>query len=308
LHDELLDYSEFLNVTLEDKALVLSSNLRSEIKSKARDFFTGVMTFLALLSLSGIFFVFYSWLFLTGRTKMLFKKSGIPRYLSVETFALYMLAMTFAPQMLQYLIGKGLITNILFANILFILSTLVILLWPVIWGQPLFTMRHGYGIYFDSFRKFIKNLLIAPSFYLASWIVFLTCLVLYGLALEYFHVQIEKGAHPIVPLLLASKDSNTPLLIALLATVIAPFIEEIMFRGALYSSLRNYFKAPFAIVFSAVLFASIHPQGAIGLIPLTFIGMFLAFLREWRGSLVAPMLAHACVNGGTLLMVTLLMK
>jgi len=308
LEEELLDFSKFLHVAFDGKSLELAPDVRAEVKSKAQAFFVGILSFISLILLSGLLFIFYCWLFLSGRTKLLYKKSGLPKHLPVETFALYMLAMLFAPTLLPYLIQQGLITNILVANVVFITGTLIILLWPVIWGQPLFTMRQSYGIYFDSFKGFLKNIFIAPSFYLASWIVFITGLIFYGLLLEHFHVQVEKGAHPIVPLLLSSKDSNTPLLIALLATVIAPFIEEIMFRGALYSGLRNYLKAPFAIVTSALLFAAIHPQGAIGMLPLTFIGIFLAFLREWRGSLVAPMLAHACVNGGTLIMVTLLMK
>lgn len=307
LSDELLDFSEFLKVTREGNALELAPEVRTEVKEKATKFFVGIISFFSLIGLSVILFLFYSWLFLTGRTKLLYKKSGLPKHLPFETFALYMLAMLFAPRLIHFLMSQGLLTNILAANVLFITATLIILLWPVIWGQPIFTMRHAYGIYFDSLKGFIKNIFIAPTFYLSSWVVFATGLVLYGLLLEYLQINVERGAHPIVPLLLSSKDSNTPILIALLATIIAPVIEEIMFRGALYSGLRSYFKAPFAIVSSALLFAAIHPQGAIGMLPLTLIGMFLAFLREWRGSLVAPMLAHACVNGGTLIIVTLLM-
>lgn len=308
LETQLLDFSKFLQVKLVGKSFELAPEVRSEVKTSAARFFVGIIVALCLIGLSGLFFIFYSWLFLTGGTKLLYKKSGLPKYLPFETFALYLLAMLFAPKLIHYLMSQGYITNILVANVFFITSTLIILLWPVIWGQPIFTMRQAYGMYFDSIKGFIKNIFVAPTFYLSSWVVFATGLVLYGFLLRYLNIDVEKGAHPIVPLLLSSKDSNTPLLILLLATVVAPFIEEIMFRGALYSGLRSYFKAPFAIVSSALLFAAIHPQGAIGMLPLTLIGMFLAFLREWRGSLVAPMLAHACVNGGTLIIVTQLMK
>jgi len=306
--EELLDFAKFLHVQSVEYSLELDPEVRLEVKTKASNFFVGALSFIGLIGLAGFFFVFYCWLFLSGRTKFLYKKSGMPKYLPIETFALYMLAMLFAPKLLQYLMMHGYITNIIIANVVFISATLLILLWPVFWGQPVFAVRQAYGIYFDSVKGFLKNIIIAPTFYLGSWIVFITALVLYGLLLEHLHIQVEKGAHPIVPLLLSSKDSSTPLLIALLATVIAPLIEEIMFRGALYSGLRGYMNAPISIVLSALLFASIHPQGAIGMLPLTFIGIFLAFLREWRGSLVTPIIAHACVNGGTLIMVTLLMK
>ena len=53
---------------------------------------------------------------------------------------------------------------------------------------------------------------------------------------------------------------------------------------------------------SAALFAAIHPQGIVGFAPLFAIGATLAALREWRGSLIAPMVAHGCVNGVTLIL------
>jgi membrane protease YdiL (CAAX protease family) len=48
-----------------------------------------------------------------------------------------------------------------------------------------------------------------------------------------------------------------------------------------------------------VLFAAIHPQGWVGIPVLATIALVLATLREWRGSIVAPVVAHACVNGVT---------
>jgi membrane protease YdiL (CAAX protease family) len=62
-----------------------------------------------------------------------------------------------------------------------------------------------------------------------------------------------------------------------------------------------------AVFFSSLVFALVHPQGAIGVVPLMTIGMVLAYVREWRESLIAPMLVHACFNGGTLIVVLLVM-
>jgi len=93
-----------------------------------------------------------------------------------------------------------------------------------------------------------------------------------------------------------------------LGVIVAPFVEEIMFRGALYSWLRARMGAISAMFASAILFAAVHPQGAIGLLPLSMIGLVLAFIREWRGSLLACMLAHACFNAGTLVLITVLFR
>ena len=81
-----------------------------------------------------------------------------------------------------------------------------------------------------------------------------------------------------------------------------------MFRGAFYCWLRARFGVLFSVLLSSFIFASVHPQGAVGVVPLTFIGILLALLREWRGTLVAPMIAHACFNAGTLSLVLFIFR
>ncbi|MBI1785344.1 CPBP family intramembrane metalloprotease, partial [Candidatus Sumerlaeota bacterium] len=114
-------------------------------------------------------------------------------------------------------------------------------------------------------------------------------------------IEESEGMHPIVPILTKGKDSPaTVIAIFFLAVVLAPMIEEVMFRGFFYRFLRYHNDAPNSIFISAALFAGIHPQGMLGFFPLLAIGVALATLREWRNSLVAPMVLHACVNGVTL--------
>ena len=308
IEGELLDFAPLLFVEETPAGLSLPGGVQKNLSNKAARFLVGTLWFMAFTIVALCLFFFYAFLFLTKRTKFAFERSQMATSLPAETFALYLLSMTFASDAVFWLNQRGYLDNILIANVIFILSTLIIILWPLLSGVKLPQMRRAYGLYFGSPSAFLKNLFIAPTFYAASWVVFGVVLVMYGFLLEKLSIEVSKGAHPIVPLLLSSNDSNTSLLIALLATAVAPFIEEIMFRGALYSGLRNHLSAKFAIPISAFLFAAIHPQGVIGLVPLTFIGIMLAFLREWRGSLLAPMLAHACVNAGTLLLVTLLFK
>jgi membrane protease YdiL (CAAX protease family) len=98
------------------------------------------------------------------------------------------------------------------------------------------------------------------------------------------------------------RDAVTPLLqgnvVVLygLACVFAPVIEETMFRGALFHHLRGRWGwAPSAVVVS-FLFAMVHPQGWVSVPALGSIAMALAALREWRGSIIASMTAHAFNN------------
>jgi membrane protease YdiL (CAAX protease family) len=56
----------------------------------------------------------------------------------------------------------------------------------------------------------------------------------------------------------------------------------------------------------SVIFAAIHPQGWVAIPVLGGIAMMLAGLREWRGSLIASMTAHAINNGVAVLMLVAL--
>jgi membrane protease YdiL (CAAX protease family) len=81
------------------------------------------------------------------------------------------------------------------------------------------------------------------------------------------------------------------------AAVLAPILEETMFRGALFGHLRRRHRAWVSAGIVAFLFAAIHPQGWTTIPVLGSIALILAFLREWRGSLIASMTAHAINNG-----------
>jgi membrane protease YdiL (CAAX protease family) len=76
----------------------------------------------------------------------------------------------------------------------------------------------------------------------------------------------------------------------------APFLEETMFRGALFHHLRRRWGWAISAAIVAFIFAVIHPQGWVAVPVLGSIALVLAALREWRGSLIAPMVAHACNN------------
>ncbi len=91
---------------------------------------------------------------------------------------------------------------------------------------------------------------------------------------------------------------HTPwLLMFLLAVVVAPLVEELVFRGALYGFLRPRFRIVGSAVISGVAFAAVHPQGWAAIPVLGVLGAWLALLREWRQSIYAPIAAHAAHNG-----------
>jgi membrane protease YdiL (CAAX protease family) len=87
------------------------------------------------------------------------------------------------------------------------------------------------------------------------------------------------------------------LLIGVLSSCLwAPFFEETFFRGALHRYLPSRLGIKGRVLITAVIFGAIHPYGPTGLIDVMLAGLIFGLLREWRGSLIAPMVAHFLNN------------
>ena len=82
----------------------------------------------------------------------------------------------------------------------------------------------------------------------------------------------------------------------LMAGVVAPFAEELVFRGLLFPWLRARLGVPAAVLLSALFFATMH--GALILIPaLTVVGAAFAVIYQRSGSLWPAIVAHSVFNG-----------
>jgi len=93
-------------------------------------------------------------------------------------------------------------------------------------------------------------------------------------------------------------DDGSPalmLLIGLGAVVLAPLAEEIVFRGFLFRNLRDSLGKGLAMLLSGLAFAAVHFEPTL-LLPLTALGVALALLYEWSGSLYVPIAVHALWN------------
>lgn len=79
----------------------------------------------------------------------------------------------------------------------------------------------------------------------------------------------------------------------------APIVEEIVFRGFLYTRLRRALPVPFALILTAFLFAAGHYDGA-WLYPLLVlpVSLVLGYARERLGSTLPCMILHMIYNAG----------
>lgn len=151
--------------------------------------------------------------------------------------------------------------------------------------------------------------------------------IVLGMALSLVIISLSgtDASHPIVNNV-AAGGLFSILGLFLMTTVWAPLVEESFFRGAFYAHLRGLPRVPTSALASrspivegaepaaptplrrglsvlpaalivGFVFAIIHPQGFGGVPVLTALGFNFCILREWRGSLIAPMVAHAMHNG-----------
>lgn len=98
------------------------------------------------------------------------------------------------------------------------------------------------------------------------------------------------------------EDVEPAFLLALgvLAVLVAPVTEELLFRGALFGSLRARIGSRAAALISSVLFAAVH-SSVFALVPLFVLALVLCWVYERSGSLVAPIVVHMLNNATSLL-------
>lgn len=98
---------------------------------------------------------------------------------------------------------------------------------------------------------------------------------------------------------LGSKEGQALLIAsAALTCVIAPICEEMLFRGFIFTSLRNW-KGPWpAAALTALLFGAVHATSApaVDLLPLAGLGFLLCLLYRATGSLYPCIALHALNN------------
>jgi membrane protease YdiL (CAAX protease family) len=82
--------------------------------------------------------------------------------------------------------------------------------------------------------------------------------------------------------------------VGILAALVAPIAEEVLFRGFLFGALRRRLGFAAAALGSALLFALVHP--AVDRLPIAILAVGLAFAYEKTGSLAAPIACHVANN------------
>lgn len=153
---------------------------------------------------------------------------------------------------------------------------------------PLVIMaRYGSPIRLMGLNRFHLSMLGQTGFMLG---LSFCSMIVWGLILQPFGIQPQE---PLVPLFGEGIEAFVSVFVV--ATILAPIVEEIVFRGFLFAGLRKHFHFSIAALLSGAIFGGIHLQPFA--FPVLFLlGALLAWLYERTKSLWAPILMHFCIN------------
>lgn len=203
----------------------------------------------------------------------------------LEGFAIYLGGIVLVSLGLSYWLRGSLLAGVwVMAG-----AVLVAVVWPRLRGMSGAELREALG--WHRGRGFVVE-------FFCGWVGWIAGLPLLAAAAALSALLAYKfggnGTHPIVQEVGGGLWRTVGLY--LLACVWAPITEELMFRGAFYAHMRQRFTWVPSALIVGVIFAVIHPQGWVGVPPITALAFTFASIREWRGSLIASMSAHALNN------------
>jgi membrane protease YdiL (CAAX protease family) len=166
----------------------------------------------------------------------------------------------------------------------------------------LLTRRHGLGVLAGLHLQGLRRFRIGRVF-------------LAGMSLQVVSVVLawrfpppERFTNPM--LRFVTLGSWAVALLFLMAVIMAPFLEEALFRGILLPSLRRRMRFVPAAVIVTALFTGLHVVQTGGYLPamvtIAIVGYLLAWLREASDSLWPSVLFHMGFNFTALLPVLLL--
>jgi membrane protease YdiL (CAAX protease family) len=93
-----------------------------------------------------------------------------------------------------------------------------------------------------------------------------------------------------------SAGSRVDLVIhGLAAILLAPFVEELVFRGILYPTIKQHVSRTLALWGTSIFFAVTHSNLML-ILPLTVLAIILTFLYETTNNLLAPIVTHSLFN------------
>lgn len=142
-------------------------------------------------------------------------------------------------------------------------------------------------------KGFCSNVLFGVTAYVFVLPVLIAALILSMLFLD--AIGYKPPPQLVFDMFFEERRSNVLLFLAIFVSILGPVIEEIFFRGFLYSAAKKRFGILLGALLSGALFSILHTNIA-GFLPIMILGILMAFLYETTGSLISSMSAHILHN------------
>ncbi len=161
----------------------------------------------------------------------------------------------------------------------------------------------------DFFRQILPISTLKVSFRhvilgVQTYAVAVPIIILVSLISTYFIDQNPLESSPIFTLLIDGDSPFTFISVFVMAIILAPIFEEVLFRGLLFRLLQSKWSTELAALVTSVVFGAIH-FSLYAFLPITVFGMVLAWGYQKSNSLITPIVAHALWNATTLLSIYL---
>lgn len=111
--------------------------------------------------------------------------------------------------------------------------------------------------------------------------------------MRWFAVQPEMQVA--VKTLQTAETTGQRVLFGVFALGVAPFVEEVLFRGIIYPAIKQNGYPRLAWWMTSLMFAATH-SNLMTFLPLTLLALALTWLYERTNNLLAPILAHSLFN------------
>jgi membrane protease YdiL (CAAX protease family) len=201
--------------------------------------------------------------------------------------AIFLLVMLNGPALGQVLLDLGLDG----ANAIYLLAVLL----PLMYLASLQGQADALGR-IEWFRKGFWRQLGAALMGYAAYVPFLAALLMVTLLIA--PALPAEQTNPVGERATQAQDALSWLWLFTQAVVLAPIIEEFVFRGVLFKVFWQRTGRVWLSAFvSGYLFAVIHPQFLGGILPITVLGAILAIVYAHTRSLLPCIVIHAINNG-----------
>ncbi len=130
---------------------------------------------------------------------------------------------------------------------------------------------------------------------IAGYAVFIALISLLAVVLRGMLGEVLPLASSVEELIGSPHSTGELIIYAVLVCVIAPIVEEIIFRGYVYAGIRRFLRPPQAMLLGGLIFWVVH-FNPTALLVITLIGIMLCYLYERTRSLLPGMVAHGLHN------------